>query len=118
MTNVITLNNHRKSNLLFTTDDRRYLSDMCKAFNRVELPHELIYGQTDEDQEWCLVRKLLKRREGSLWISQSVIVGEISVTQAGYRHAGNWGTATATSLKELFAALMPSVYDQVREGVR
>lgn len=117
MTNVITLSNHRRDTLLFSTEDRRYLSDMCKAFNRVELPHELIYGQTDEHQEWCLVRKLIRRRERSEWTSRTVIVAEITVTAFGYRHAGNWGIATATTLKELFAQLMPSAYDEVREGV-
>ncbi len=118
MNNVIPINSHFNGSLRFTEADKKYLSAMASAFNSVGLPHELAYGLTDEGQEWCLVRKLIRKREQSEWNNHSVIVGEIIVTSGGYRHAGNWGPCTAHSLKELFADLMPSAYENVRQGVQ
>jgi len=118
MNNVIPIGATFAGSMTFTQADKKYLSAMASAFSDVELPHELVYGLTDEGQEWCLVRKLIKRREQSEWHNRSVIVAEIIVTSGGYRHAGNWGDCCAHSLKELFDCLMPSAYDNVREGVR
>lgn len=122
MNNVINLcdcrETRRAPDLMFTQADKQYLRSLCDGFRNVDLPHELVYGVTDEGQEWCLVRKLIRRRERSEWTSRTVIVAEITVTPFGYRHCGNWGDCCHHSLKELFAQLMPSAYNDVREGVQ
>lgn len=115
--NVIQMNECYSGSLRFTLSDKQYLNNVCVAFRNIDLPHELVYGLTDEEQEWCLVRKLIYNREKTLWHLKSVIVAEIIVLKNGYRHCGNWGEACAPSLQELFNKLMPSAYDKVRQGV-
>ena len=122
MTNVISIRQFTR--LMFTEDDKKFLNQMSIAFASQGLPHELVYGVTDENQEWCLVRKLTQPlhvcREACEFCHtlDSYIVAEICVTPMGYRHQGSWGNLTQPTLRLLFDRLMPEAYNDVKARVR
>lgn len=107
-----------KKKLTFTGTDKEYLANMCEAYGDAELPHTLVYGLTDEGQEWCLVSKIVRRRSQNTWTTQTDIVAEIIVTPRGYHHIGNWGEFTARSLQELFRKLTPAAYQPITKNVK
>lgn len=116
MTNVILIN--KFVSLKFSAEDKEYLDDLCHAFAAQGLPHELVYGMTDEEQEWCLVRKITSRREADSYTPDSYIVAEVTVVPMGYRHNGNWGNAVRPTLRGLFDHVMPNAYNEVKKRVK
>tara|TARA_B100000212_G_scaffold272170_1_gene211577 strand:+ start:1978 stop:2403 length:426 start_codon:yes stop_codon:yes gene_type:complete len=112
----------KKRPLAFKPQDIEYLYKVKRCFENSGLsPHELHFGETDEGQGWCLVKRMCKR-DGINWKEHmgvsseeyADIVAEIVVTKYGYEHRGTWGTWKAKTIEGLFQDMnMPELYSEM-----
>ena len=107
----------KKRQLAFTPHDIEYLHKVRRCFENSGLsPHELVFGETDEGQGWCLVKRLCQfcQPAGTHCDDHADIVAEITVTRFGFEHRGTWGTWKARTIEDLFKDVrMPNLYTEM-----